>query len=63
MTKCANCFGKLGLGVRFLSVWNRETWRFKHVRFCSARCEATYENDIRDEKARRKFLAYLSQPP
>jgi hypothetical protein len=41
MKRCAQCHGKLGLGVRSRNLWNR--WWWVHVRFCSSRCEALYE--------------------
>ena|SRR6266511_886600 len=42
MKKCALCDRKLGLGVRFRSIWNGRWW--VHVGFCSARCKAIYED-------------------
>jgi hypothetical protein len=41
MKWCAQCHGKLGLGVRSRNVGNGR-WRV-HVRFCSAHCEAVHE--------------------
>jgi hypothetical protein len=41
MKRCAQCHGKLGLGVRSRNVGNGR-WRV-HVRFCSAHCEALHE--------------------
>jgi hypothetical protein len=41
MKKCAQCHGKLGLGVRSRNLWNGRWWI--HVRFCSSRCEARHE--------------------
>jgi hypothetical protein len=37
MKRCAQCYGKLGLGVRSRNVWNGRWW--VHERFCSAHCE------------------------
>jgi hypothetical protein len=39
--RCALCHGKLGLGAHFRNIWNGTWW--VHVRFCSARCEAIYQ--------------------
>ena len=36
--RCAQCHGKLGLGVRSRNVWNARWW--VHVRYCSTHCEA-----------------------
>ena len=41
MKGCAQCHGKLGLGVRFRNVWNGYWW--VHLRFCSTQCEGLYE--------------------
>jgi hypothetical protein len=42
MKRCALCHGKLGLGVRFRNIWNGTWW--VHVRFCSVRCGAIYQD-------------------
>src|SRR5262245_20686901 len=49
MKSCAQCHGKLGLGVRARNLWNGHWW--VHVRFCSAHCEALYELERYDAKA------------
>src|SRR5262249_59797800 len=41
MKRCAQCHGKLGLGVRSRNLWNGRWW--VHVRFCSVHCEALYK--------------------
>ena len=41
MKKCAQCHGKLGLGLRSRNVWNGRWW--VHVRYCSVHCEALHE--------------------
>jgi hypothetical protein len=41
MKRCAQCHGRLGLGVRSRNLWNGRWW--VHVRFCSTHCEALYE--------------------
>jgi len=41
MKRCAQCHGKLGLGVRSRNFWNGRWWA--HTRFCSAHCEGKYE--------------------
>src|SRR2546429_9486262 len=38
MKKCAQCHGKLGLGVRSRNLWNGRWW--VHVRYCSTHCQA-----------------------
>src|SRR5262245_538498 len=40
MKRCAQCHGKLGLGVRSRNLWSGHWW--VHVRFCSIRCEALF---------------------
>src|SRR5215510_6471791 len=37
MKTCAQCHGKLGLGVRSRNLWNGLWW--VHVLFCSTHCE------------------------
>jgi hypothetical protein len=39
--RCHQCSGELGLGVRFRRLWEGGGW--KHLRFCSAYCEALDE--------------------
>jgi hypothetical protein len=41
MKSCAQCGGRLGLGVRARNLWNGLWW--VHVRLCSTHCEARYE--------------------
>jgi hypothetical protein len=41
MKTCAQCHGKLGLGVRSRNVWNGRWW--VHVLYCSTHCEALHE--------------------
>jgi hypothetical protein len=41
MKRCAQCHGKLGLGIRSRRVWSGR-WCV-HVRYCSAHCEARHE--------------------
>jgi hypothetical protein len=38
MKRCAQCHGKLGLGVRSRNVWSGRWW--VHVLYCSAHCKA-----------------------
>jgi hypothetical protein len=49
MKRCAQCYGKLGLGVRARNFWNGRWW--VHVRFCSTHCEALYELERYNAKA------------
>ena len=48
MKRCAQCHGKLGLGVRSRNLWNGRWWI--HVRYCSARCEARHELERRERQ-------------
>ena len=41
MKRCAQCQGKLGLGLHSRKVWNGRWW--VQVRYCSAHCEAHHE--------------------
>ena len=45
MKRCAQCHGKLGLGVRSPNLWNGRWWA--HVRFCSVHCEDLYKPEQR----------------
>jgi hypothetical protein len=61
MKRCAECQGKLGLGVRYRKVWNGR-WGV-HVRYCSAHCEALHEpkrHDARAEGGRHAFAPRTS---
>jgi hypothetical protein len=46
MKRCAQCHGKLGLGVRSRNLWNGRWW--SHVRYCSTHCEARHELERRE---------------
>jgi hypothetical protein len=48
MKRCAQCQGKLGLGVRSRNLWNGRWW--VHVRFCSTHCEALHELERRQRQ-------------
>jgi len=43
MRRCAQCHGRLGLGVRFRNLWSGHGW--VHLRFCSTRCEGIFKQD------------------
>jgi hypothetical protein len=58
MKRCAQCHGKLGLGVRFCNLWNGRWW--VHVRFCSVRCESIYEVK-RNDAAKQRWHAFLAR--
>lgn len=60
MKSCAQCYGKLGLGVRARNLWNGRWW--VHVRFCSTHCEALCELERHDANAQlwRTLLARRS---
>jgi hypothetical protein len=51
MKRCAQCQGKLGLGVRSRNVWTGRWW--VHVRYCSAHCEAGHKLELCDARANR----------
>ena len=51
MKRCAQCHGKLGLGVRSRNLWSGLWW--VHVRFCSIHCKALYELEQYDANASR----------
>jgi|ERR1700730_4221382 len=53
MKRCAQCQGRLGLGVRSRNLWNGGWW--VHVRFCSTHCEALYELERYDVTPRQSF--------
>jgi hypothetical protein len=48
MKRCAQCHGKLGLGVRSRNLWNGRWWI--HVRYCSTYCEARHELGRRERQ-------------
>ena len=50
MKRCAQCHGKLGLGVRSRNVWNGRWW--VHVVYCSTHCEALHELERYDARAK-----------
>jgi hypothetical protein len=57
MKRCAQCQGKLGLGVRSRKVWKGH-WRV-HVRYCSAHCEALHEVDRYNAPGNRGRHAFI----
>ena len=59
MKRCAQCHGKLGLGVRSRNVWNGRWWI--HVLYCSTHCEALYELERYDARAKRGRHTHISQ--
>ena len=56
---CAECGGKLGLGVRFRNLWDGFSW--SHLRFCSARCEEQNEIVRRSIQPRRSLVFVREQ--
>jgi hypothetical protein len=48
MKRCAQCHGKLGLGVRSRNLWSGRWWI--HVRYCSTHCEARHELERRERQ-------------
>jgi hypothetical protein len=59
MKKCAQCNGKLGLGVRFRNWWNGQWW--VHLRFCSRYCEALYELEQAETNAKNRWHSFLAR--
>jgi len=59
MKRCAQCEGKLGLGVRARNLWDGLWW--VHVHFCSTHCEARYELERYDTNAHR-WRSLLARP-
>jgi hypothetical protein len=57
MKRCAQCHGKLGLGVRSRKVWNGRWW--VHVRYCSAHCEALHELERSNARANHGRHAFI----
>jgi len=57
MKRCAQCHGRLGLGVRSRKVWSGHWW--VHVRYCSAHCETLHSLE-RDARGRRDFIPRTS---
>jgi hypothetical protein len=60
MKRCAQCHGKLGLGVRSRNVW-KGRWCV-HVRFCSGHCEALHELERYDAKRGLRALTPRNSP-
>ena len=58
MRRCAQCHGRLGLGVRFRNLWSGHGW--VHLRFCSTRCEGIFKQDREEANAKRRWYTVLS---
>jgi hypothetical protein len=56
---CAQCGRKLPLGVRFKNRWTKDGW--KHLRFCSAYCEAINETAHLQTVRQDRWIAYLGR--
>jgi hypothetical protein len=57
--RCANCSGRLGLGMTFRNLWNGRWW--VHLRLCSAICQHNYELELRQETQRNRWLTFLAR--
>jgi hypothetical protein len=57
MKRCAQCQGKLGLGLHSRKVWNGRWW--VQVRYCSAHCEAHHELERYNACANRGWHAFI----
>jgi hypothetical protein len=55
MKRCAQCGGRLGLGVKFRNLWNGREW--VHLRFCSGLCEDAHELAHRRELEQSRWLS------
>src|SRR5258705_13772493 len=53
--RCAQCHGKLGLGVKFGNLWNGD-WR-EHFRFCSNCCQELWELERRKITAQNRWFS------
>jgi hypothetical protein len=61
MKRCAQCQGKLGLGLHSRKVWRGHWWVL--VRYCSAHCEALHERErynARGNGSRHAFIPRTS---
>src|SRR5258706_337958 len=58
--RCAQCYGKLGLGVKFRNLWNGDWW--EHFRFCSGKCEAAHELERRQSIDRERWFCFATKP-
>jgi hypothetical protein len=58
MRRCAQCHGRLGLGVRFRNLWSGHGW--VHLHFCSTRCEGIFKQDREEANAKRRWYTVLS---
>ena len=59
MKRCAQCIGKLGLGVRSRKVWNGRWWVL--VRYCSAHCEAVHKLERHNARANHGRYAFIAR--
>jgi hypothetical protein len=60
MKRCAQCGGKLGLGVKFRNLWNGRWWI--HLRFCSALCEDNHELEHRKQHEQTRWITPQARP-
>ncbi len=56
MKACAQCGGRLGLGVRFRNYWH--AWAWHHVRFCSAYCESLFDQESHVANEQRQWHGF-----
>ena len=56
---CAECGGRLGLGIRFRNLWNGFGWF--HLRFCSARGEERNEYVRRSNNREERWYSFASK--
>ena len=57
--RCAECGGKLGLGVRFRNLWDGISWF--HLRFCSTRCEERHEHSRRSSLQGERWYSFAGK--
>lgn len=59
--RCAQCGGRLGLGVLFKKYWGHWTWI--HKRFCSSLCAHHYDTESHVAKQQGHWHAFLDGQP
>ena len=59
MKRCAQCHGKLGLGVRFRNLWSGRGWI--HLQFCSSYCESLYNLVRHNQIACGRWHRFLTE--
>lgn len=58
--RCAQCGGKLGLGVRFKRYF--DNWSWTHKRFCSNFCAHMYDQEVHIAKQKQRAWIKFLKP-